>query len=335
MVTGGAMVVEIDLAAYFFIFLGIALQHYLVLWAAAAIAGMRRGWTHLAFGGAVGALHDIAADLAGFGLLPYAAAWRSWYSVLLATILTFAVAFLPADWRKLRWALVYYYLLAFLSVGGAMAVQRFFPGQWVGPVASMAITLVAAEMGWGVVHRWMWERVLYIPAEIRIGSQRARVMALLDTGNTLRDPLSGAPVMIVGSEMLPDLLPELFRSEGYAGEKGGAAREEQREEAARAILNVDLDRIAEYLQTSPLAARVRLIPFVSIGRENGLLVGIRTDEVWMRQGNTMVSLKGVVVGFHGRPLSADGSYQALINPAVVQEVLEKERRREGAVPKKE
>lgn len=311
MVAGGAMVVEIDLAAYLFIFLGIALQHYLVLWAAAAIAGMNRRWTCLALGGAVGALHDIAADLAGFGLLPHAAAWRSWYSVLLATILTFAVAFLPADWRKLRRALAYYYLLAFLSVGGAMAVQRFFSSQWVGPVASMAITLVAAEMGWGVVHRWMWERVLYIPAEIRIGEQKARVMALLDTGNTLRDPLSGAPVMIVGAELLRELLPEPFRE---------------------TVLNVDLDRIEECLQTSPLAARVRLIPFASIGRENGLLVGMRADEVTMRQGNTVVSLKGVIVGFHGRPLSADGSYQALINPAVVEEALEKERRREGAAP---
>lgn len=91
----------------------------------------------------------------------------------------------------------------------------------------------------------------YIPVTIYYGGQTVSMTALVDTGNTLRDPVSGRPVLVVDASVASKLLP---------------------------LSCAQLAHPVETLATAKLTG-LRLIPYSAVGQSAGLLLGIRPDRV--------------------------------------------------------
>lgn len=294
-----AVVIEVSVPAYLILFVAESLQIYILLWATASIARVAPGAGRLAAGAVFGAVYDVLADLGRKGVLGFGEPLASLSWALLAFVMSFLIAFWVLGWRWWKTLFGYYVLLAILGMGTATAVLNFYPAKWVGPAVAIATTLIAAEAGWGVVQRWMWQRLLYVPITVRLGDKTIHLTALVDTGNNLKDPIGGAPVLVLGADTAPKLLAE------------------ERPSLIKAIITSDIGAIdAEAgVSKSNLFSRLRLIPFSSLGRDKGLLVGLRVDDVTIpASGQEKVTLPGVVVGFHQRSLSPEGTYQALIHP---------------------
>lgn len=87
---------------------------------------------------------------------------------------------------------------------------------------------------------------------VRNGRSRA-LTALCDTGNTLRDPVTGRQVIVVGAA------------------------------AARELAGLTAEELSAPLETLARSGRtdLRLIPYRSVGCAAGLLLGVRMDEVWL------------------------------------------------------
>ena len=103
------------------------------------------------------------------------------------------------------------------------------------------------------------------------GERTLSVNALYDTGNTLRDPISGRKVMILGAD------------------------------AANQLLGLDVKALSDPMQTllARPQDRLRLIPYHSVGGR-GLLLAIRPDRVEV-DGNrvdTMVAFSPERIGDH-------------------------------------
>lgn len=295
------VVIEVSVPAYFMLFVATGVQIYILLWATASIARVGPGARRLAFGAAFGALYEVAADLGRFGVLPLADELTGLGAAALAALASFFIAFSALGWRWWKTLFGYYLLLAILGMGAASIVMNFYPARWVGPAVFVAATLIAAEAGWGVVQRWMWQRLLYVPVTVRLGGRTVNLTALVDTGNNLKDPIGGAPVLVLGAEVASRLLADEAPS------------------LARAIATSDLAAIEVESGRAPdksvLLSRLRLVPFSSLGRDKGLLVGLRVDDVTIpTSDHDSVTLPGVVVGFHHRRFSPEGTYQALIHP---------------------
>lgn len=64
-------------------------------------------------------------------------------------------------------------------------------------------------------------------------------------------------------------------------------------------------------------SRFRIIPFSSLGKENGILIGFRPDyvEVWNKQNKR--EYREVIVGICNKKLSPNNRYKALLNPDLV------------------
>lgn len=90
--------------------------------------------------------------------------------------------------------------------------------------------------------------------------KETRITALYDTGNELTDPATGLPVLILEPEAAERLLPP---------ELAWLPRELTADNAAAL-----LPRIPSGLRT-----RFRLAPYCALGRESGLLLAFRPDEV--------------------------------------------------------
>lgn len=113
-----------------------------------------------------------------------------------------------------------------------------------------------------------------------LNRQRAQCRALRDTGNTLRDPVTGESVLIVDRRILRQLLP---RSEMNADPT------EQLSELSRAYPDV----------------RFRLIPYRAVGVDHGMLTAVRCK---MQMNGKQQS---VLVAFSPTEVSADDRFHAI------------------------
>lgn len=91
----------------------------------------------------------------------------------------------------------------------------------------------------------------YVPVELNWQGKRLRVLALQDTGNTLRDPLTGEAVLVCGADVGEELL-RLPRE----------AFQDPAETIASGIL-----------------PGLRLIPYRAVGQPAGLLLALRLKDV--------------------------------------------------------
>ena len=115
-----------------------------------------------------------------------------------------------------------------------------------------------------------------VPVELIHEGKKVRLTALQDTGNTLQDPITGKPVLVVGADVA-ELLIGLSQSQ--------------------------LQKPAESVGAIP---GLRLIPYRAVGKENGLLLALRISQVkvgrWQGSG---------LVAFAPEGLCSEGTYQAL------------------------
>lgn len=110
----------------------------------------------------------------------------------------------------------------------------------------------------------------YIPLTVTEGKRSATVVALRDTGNTLRDPITGEQVVILGAEAAERLT--------------GLSRQQ-------------LSRPLETMLANP-GQGFRLIPFSALGQPGGMLLAKRYRQVKIgdRQGSRIIAFAPQRIG---------------------------------------
>lgn len=141
-----------------------------------------------------------------------------------------------------------------------------------------------------------------IPVYITMGDKSVRLHALVDTGNSLTDPITGYPVMVVEADSIKTILPPEIYSSVLSNNIG--------------FCTVN----GEESTISPWLKRVHLIPFKSIGKENGMLTGFRPDAVRVGKEGSFKEINDVIVGICGIKLSSDARYSALVGPAALSRI---------------
>lgn len=118
----------------------------------------------------------------------------------------------------------------------------------------------------------------YVTVQIRSAGRSVSLTALRDTGNTLRDPVTGEPVLIIGCD------------------------------AAETLTGLSPAQLASPLET--LAARpvpgLRLIPYHAVGCANGMMLAMRFRDVRIGQRR-----QSALVAFAPEGLGRGEVYQAL------------------------
>ena len=118
-----------------------------------------------------------------------------------------------------------------------------------------------------------------IPVFLSFQGRQVKLSALKDTGNTLKDPLTGRPVLIIGPKA--------------AGHLTGLSLQE-------------LKNPIDTLSRQPIKG-LRLIPYRTIDRRDGMLLGLT---IW--QGRVGSRKGGIVVAFSGEELDDKGVIEGLI-----------------------
>ena len=77
------------------------------------------------------------------------------------------------------------------------------------------------------------------------------------------------------------------------------------------ILGGDLSKIPEKIQ-SQYMSKLRCIPFSSLGKQNGMLLGIKADEIEVEREEDKKITKNVIIGIYDKSLTKRGEYRALV-----------------------
>ncbi|MFS8523325.1 MAG: sigma-E processing peptidase SpoIIGA [Limnochordales bacterium] len=290
---------------------------YMLLWATAEVARAPASAGRLAAAALLGAGYFVAHTLAGAGVLPGYGHLRLVPVVFLVSAAMLVVAFGARPVRRLLAIGAHFYGIGFVAAGAGTAASFLFgsggaPDSVAGFLAAGGAILAVAELGWGVLQRRIWQQLYQLPLEIELGGRCRRMMALVDTGNRLRDPLTGRPVVVVEQETLADLLPGDVRPAVERMESG------------------DLSAVERLLASERWSARFRVIPFSSIGRRHGLLIGFRPDAVRLVWEGRPTPAGDCILAVCKGPLDPDGSYRALVHPDLLRTVLAGDAREEPA-----
>ena len=223
------------------------------------------------------------------------------------------VAFRPGKIQSFAKLMIVCYCISF-AVGGLGMSLFFLTGlpyavyfiandvgfvraiSWQLVLAGMAASYVLIKLGLKILERHNLKRQMLCNVQIFMGDAAATLDALVDTGHSLREPLSQSPVIIAEFEHVKDFLPDGLKVLFY----------EKRENAAFST---------EAAEESTFYKRIRMIPFTSLGRSNGMLIGFRPDKVMVEGAKEPKS--NAIIGIYNDKLCHDGRYQGLLSPELV------------------
>lgn len=131
--------------------------------------------------------------------------------------------------------------------------------------------------------------------KIIIDKKETYIKAIIDTGNFLKEPITKIPVVVVQKESLKDFIPQYILDN------------------LEKIINGENINLGEYI------SKVRIIPFTSLGKENGILLGIKADKILIDREDKIVVTDNVIVGIYNGILSKTGKYQALIGLEILEQ----------------
>jgi stage II sporulation protein GA (sporulation sigma-E factor processing peptidase) len=214
-----------------------------------------------------------------------------------ALMVAAAFGMTPRYWRE---------LLAFFAVSFAAAGLAFGVDALCGPPAlalpapllpflAGAAVVVVVEIGRRLLaHRARASGL--VPLVLEVAGKGQRLPALVDSGCRLQDPFSRWPVVVVERGALAGLVPTDILQAAGSGDPGDLARAVERHPA--------------------WADRLRPLPFVSLGREDGLMWGFRPDSVRLGVAAEVAAAR-VVVGIAPHALSLSGEFQAIVPPELL------------------
>lgn len=218
------------------------------------------------------------------------------------------IAFNPKTIKSFLKHLIIFYLASFTFGGVAFALIYlvhpedilFNNGKLIG-IYPIKMILIGGIIGFIIIivsfknikKRFTKEDMLcYI--NLQINDKSTSVVSIIDTGNFLKDPISKAPVIVVNKDSLKNILPDKILDN------------------IKQIINGENIEIGEYME------KIRIIPFSSLGKENGLLLGIKADNVGINYQDNITNLKNAIIGIYSGVLSNTDKYEALIGLEAVE-----------------
>lgn len=264
-------------------------------------------------------LRILASSMIGaiYAILAYSGIFEMYANIFVKIILSICmvyIAYNPKNIKGIIKELIVFYLVSFTLGGCAFALlyivkpqdifikDGVFIGTYpikivlLGGVVGFTITYISFK----VVKNRMNKSELIYEIYIRLEEKELRLKVMLDTGNMLKDPISNSPVALIDKTKLYELLPKEILDNSK--EMLGGEFKEQDE--------------IDYKYKS----RLRIIPFTSVGKQNGMLLGIKADEIRIITDVEEIINEKAIIGIYDRKFSKTDKYCGLIGLDMLEKV---------------
>jgi len=291
----------------------------LLLWFTAYFRKERVVWWRITLASLFGCMYLV------FFFFPAFSSMYQWSVKLLFSIIMLWIAFGNRRLLVFTQNVIIFYFVAFVFGGGVFGLQYFLAPQseivnglvvthndgfGVGFKPTLAILVIGFAMvfvlgkkSYRAIQEPRRLETFLVDVVVSVAGEKVICRGLVDTGNQLHEPITRIPVMIMETNMLAHLLPpSLLRQ---TDENGGVWEK--------------LDGSWEELPVE-WQSRVRLIPYRSVSRGMDFLLAVKPDKVLVMQDGNRFETEKVLIGLNPIPLSADGKYQAIAHPAMMETI---------------
>lgn len=277
------------------------IMNYIILFTTAVVLKIKVNHIRLILASLLGA---------GYSIIAYMGIIKVYSSIILKIILSVLIiyiAFNPQNIKKMCKDLLLFYLVSFVFGGAAFALIYIIKpqnilmknGLFLGTYTLKTVMLGAAVAfciiigAFAIIKNKISKKDMFCEIEILINQKKIKTKAMIDTGNMLKEPITNVPVIVVEHILLYSCMPKEILNN------------------LKEIMGGDFKNIPCDIQEKYIS-KLKLIPFSSLGKQNGMLIGIRPEYVKVITDEQEKINKNVIIGIYEKSLTKKGEYQALI-----------------------
>lgn len=277
------------------------IMNSIILYAASIILKLKPKFFRILISSAIGSIYSIILYITEMKI------YSSIISKIILSIIMTYVAFNPQNVKKMWKQILIFYLTSFVFGGVALYLIYFLKpqniliknGMYVGGYALKVIMLggivafVVIKISLKIIKTKINPKDMYCKIKVKLNDKEIETTAMIDTGNLVKEPITNTPVIIVESSLLYEMLPKEILNN------------------LEDVLSGDLSKIPEEIQDEYIS-KMRCIPFKSLGKENGMLLGIKSDEIEVLKEDENKIIKNAIIGIYDKSLTKRGEYRALV-----------------------
>ena len=283
------------------VFLENLVMNSIILIASGIILKKKLKWIRILLASSLGAIYTI------IGYISVLQIYSNLVLKVILSILIIYIAFNPQTVKQLWKDVLIFYLTSFVFGGVAFALiyvvkpqdilmkNGLFLGTY--PLKTVLLAAIVAFIiiiaAFAIVKTKFSKKDMFCDVEVELNSKKIKTRAMIDTGNLLKEPITNTPVIVLEHTLLYECVPKEILDN------------------LESILGGELVKIPEEIRNEYIS-RLKLIPFASLGKQNGMLVGIKADSLKIIQDEQEKESKNVIVGIYNKSLTKRGEYRALI-----------------------
>lgn len=277
------------------------IMNYIILLATGIVAKIQIKHIRLIIASLLGAIYTVISYMKVLEI------YSNFLLKLLLSIIIIYIAYNPQRMRKMWKMLLIFYMVSFVFGGAAFALIYFIKpqdiimknGLFLGtyPLKTVILgAIVAFSLIIGtfkILKSKISKKSIICNIEINLNNKKIKTNALIDTGNMLKEPFSNTPVVVIEKTLLYDCMPKEILN--HLDE----------------IIGGDFKNIPEKIQEKYIS-KLKLIPFSSLGKQNGMLLGIKPQYIKIIKEEEIKTKENVILGIYQQSLTKKGEYQAII-----------------------
>ena len=277
------------------------IMNYIILFATAVVLKLKVKHFRLIIGSFVGAVYTIISYISELKI------YSNFFLKLILSLVIIYIAFNPKTIKQLLKNTLIFYLTSFVFGGAAFALIYVVKPQEIlknnGLVLnsnslkvigiSAIIAFVIIIIGFKIVKNKISARDIYCNVEIELNNKIIETKAMIDTGNFLKEPITNTPVIVVEHTLLYDCIPKEILNH------------------IEDILGGDFSEIPDNIKEKYIS-KLKVIPFSSLGKQNGMLLGIKPEKVIIKKEDEEKENVDVIIGIYNKSLTKRGEYRALL-----------------------
>lgn len=277
------------------------MMNFIILLATGLILKEKIKTIRLLLSSLVGAIYSVVSYMSILEI------YSSMILKIILSIVIIYIAFNPQTMKKMWKDLLIFYLTSFVFGGAAFALiyivkpqdilmkNGLFLGTYplktilLGAIIAFGISMTAFT----VVRTKITKKDMFCEIEIELNERKIKTTAMIDTGNLLKEPITNTPVIVVEHTLLYECMPKEILNH------------------LEELLGGDFSKIPESIKDDYIA-KLKCIPFSSLGKQNGMLLGIRADSIKIKREEKEEKKENIIVGIYNKSLTKRGEYRALI-----------------------
>lgn len=277
------------------------IMNFIILYATALILKIKLSFFRLLIASFIGSIYAALQYISNMKILS---------NIIIKTFLSIIivwVAFHPQNIKKMCKQLMLFYLTTFTFGGVATYLIYILKpqniiiknGMYVGTYV-LKVIFIGAILGTGILlisfrisKNKISKKDMVCKIKLKLNGKEIILDTMVDTGNMLREPITGNPVVVVEKNSLYDMLPKEILNN------------------TESILGGDFGKIPEDVKQEYIP-KLKFIPFSSLGKQNGMLIGIKPEELKVINEDIEEAKKNAIIGIYSKSLTKRGEYNALI-----------------------